>query len=224
MRYPFQLTTSLLALSILLAGCDSRSRPTAAPAVGPAPSVTSSSPSAIDSSADLPRLRQFLRWYLAFSERRDSSVAPLLRYPLPPAGPDRQAFLRQLTAADVSPTGYVVLNERRVATYLDSLRASNYFSVGFLARQAASLHQRGAALAAERETENGAMPGFEADEIFNAQDLYQPADIARLRVAPAAYQTHPAAPVYQLPLGPASFFLYTRQEQGRVVLDSIQPR
>jgi hypothetical protein len=53
-----------------------------------------------------------LQWYLAFVERRDSSVNPLLRYPLPPAGPERQEFLRQMPAADVTPTPYVVLNER----------------------------------------------------------------------------------------------------------------
>lgn len=215
-------TTCLLTLGLLLSGCDTPARPAAAPVAAPSPTADSA-PAASKSTADLPRLRQFLHWYLAFAERSDSSVSPLLRYPMPPAGPKRQEFLRQMPAADVTSKPYVVLNERKAATYVDSLRASGYFSAGFLARLAASLHQRGAALIAEPEPEMGVTPGFEGDEIFDgAQDLYQPADIAQLRLAPAAQQTQSATRVYQLPLGDESFCLYTRAEQGRVVLDSIK--
>lgn len=219
MPSPAHSTTCLLALGLLFTGCDTRPSSVAAPS---APTAASSL-AARDPVADLPHLRQFLHWYLAFVERRDSSVSPLLRYPLPPAGPERQEFLRQTPTADISPTSYVVLNERKATTYIDSLRVSGYFSAGFLARLAASLHQRGADLVAEPEPDMGVTPGFEGDELFDgAQDLYQPTDIARLRLAPAAQQATAAARVYQLPLGDERFCLYTRAEQGRVVIDSIK--
>lgn len=217
--------TCLLNLGLLLTGCDTRPGPAAMPSAATAVTTSPATPTPAVSGpvADLPRLRQFLRWYLAFAERRDSSVSPLLRYPLPPAGPERQEFLRQMPAADVASTPYVVLNERKAATYVDSLRASGYFSAGFLARLAASLHQRGVGLVAEPEPELGVVPGFEGDEVFDgAQDLYQPADIARLRLVLAAQQAPAAGRIYQLPLGSEGFYLYARQEQGRVVLDSIK--
>jgi len=202
---PARYRAATLALGLLgmaLGNCDSRPAQPAAVAL---------------TRPDSLRLQGFLRWYLAFAERRDTSLAPLLRYALPPAGAERRAFLAQTVPADISTTGYIVLNERKAANYFDRLQASGYFSAGFLRRQAASPRQRAAVLHQERQTENGAVPGFEADEVFNTQDLYGAAEISQLR--PAAT---PA--VYQLPVGIESFYFYTRREQGQVVIDSIDLR
>jgi len=198
-----------------LASCETPSRPAAVATLHTTPLAPRAT------AADLSRTQQFLRWYLAFSERRDTSVAPLLRYVLPPAGPERQAFLAQTAKNDVSPTGYIILHERKARNYLDSLQASGYFSAGFLVRYEASLQQRRAALIAEKQTENGAVPGFEADEIFNTQDLYQLADVASLTLAPRAEQSNTLTAVYHLPVGPESFYLYTSRQARRIVIDRI---
>ena len=194
----------------LLSGCEPPHRPPVAPATA-----------AAATAADLPRLRRFLRWYLAFSERRDTSLFPLLNYVLPPPGPERQAFLTSIPRANISPVGYVTLNPRKARVFADSLRASGYFTAGFLARYEASLLRRGAALVADPQTENGVEPGFDADEVFRAQDLYEPAELAGLALAPARDQHDPAQPVYQLPVGSDRFLFYTRREAGQVAVDSI---
>lgn len=167
----------------------------------------------------LPRLKEFLRWYPAFTERRDTTDD---FFNIPLAGDETPEMLADLPRGSISRSGYMELNRPKVDNYIAKLRRSGYFSASYLAEKRASILKRGAAVEAQKMRENGVPEGFDADEVFGMQDFWEPQAVDNLKPY-AAPGLAPPAQAYRLRLEPEfTILLYTKPEGGRCVVDSIR--
>ena len=215
-----KLSWLTVPLAVLMSSCGSADSDKPLP---PAPTVTQQPPASTDADACLEHTKGFLRWYYRYFDRNDTSTR-FINFPL--TGEEDAATLAQVRG-NISSTPYIQLNRRKLAVYLDTLRRSGYFSDSYLAALRASIVQRGQDLE-EAKQPDGVPEGFDADEVMQGQDIYQPGDIDKL----AAYQPanlKPGTLAYRLHLlseceGCADFswYFYLKRENGRCVVDSIK--
>lgn len=171
-------------------------------------------------------MKDFLRWYLNLTDyEKPHPDGSNFRLKWPITSDTDSASAASMKPENRSTTKFVQMDWPSVEKYLVTLDQSGYFSKSYLQQKHASLVQRGKALDAMK-MEDGVPQGFEADEVFWTQELYEAPVIDNLR----AYQGPGLAAgqaAYKLVMpGPPdseewAFLLYTKMEQGKCVIDSI---
>jgi hypothetical protein len=172
------------------------------------------------------RMKSFLRWYRESTngEKPDATHGGSW-FKLPVDAAKDPEYAAKVPPQERSSTKYVEVNWPNIEQYLRWLGKSGYFSESYLQTKRASMTRRGKALeVAKQEVE--VFDGFEADEVFWTQELYEPPTVDHLQ----AYQEPGLAAgqtAYKLVLDGAptddewAFLLYTKSEKGRCVIDSI---
>lgn len=215
-------SVAIIFTSSWLCACDKPSAPdTAAKSTTKPDSVASAiarSSTAAQSDC-LPRMKRFLRWYLASVEQPDTSTR-FINFPVT-AWTD-SAFRAAMPRSNVSSTAFYQLNRKKLTTYLDTLKKSGYFSNSFLLKEGASILKRGAELDAAKMND-GVFSGFAGDEVFWTQELYDAQDIDKL-VPYVSSKLKNGTFAYRLPSQAAqiNFFLFLKIENGLCVLDSAK--
>lgn len=223
-----RFATPLVAASfgVFLFAC-SQDKPAAstAPAeaglpAAPDTAVAAAPPTHLDACGE--RMKGFLRWYLALVDYEKPAVEGAhvqFKWPITPE--TDSAFAASVQPEDRSPTKYIQMNWPSVDKYVATLRRSGYFSQSYLREKRASIIERGQKMEAAK-MEDGVFEGFDADEVFWTQELYEPGDVDRLQPYPDAalrpgqfaYKVPTAVPYY-------GFLLYLKTENGTCVIDSV---
>ena len=209
-----------LCLSLLLPSCEGKNQDLTQQQV--APELSTKTPKvAVATVADCTlRMKNFLRWYLGFVERSDTST---MFFNWPVSNPNDPLYSRPVPKGNVSHSKYIEFNKYKFEHYMDSLTESNYFSFSYLSEKRRSLFKRGAALDASKVDEPIAMNDFNADEIFFTQELYEPRNINTLKPYRDSKPTSGTL-VYEFSGyddSESKCLLYLKNENGLCVIDSI---
>lgn len=211
-----------LAALIGLVGCSTEPADQNPAGTKATPAVVATTLSTADCQS---RMQKFMRWYLGFASRNDTST---MIFNWPVEDPNEPQLSSSITRGNVSKSRFIEFNAAKFENYMDSLQASGYFSTSYLQHLRSDMGSRGRELAAAHITEPVEMAefGFSADPVFYVQELFTPEDVARLRY----YHSVKAAPgtrVYGLPAPDGStgigFPLFVKTENGLCVIDSIKP-
>lgn len=167
-------------------------------------------------------MQGFLRWYLALVDYEKPAVEGAhVQFKWPITADTDSAFAAKVKPEDRSPTKYVQMNWPSVDRYVATLRRSGYFSQSYLQEKRESIIERGKALEAA-QLEDGILEGFDADEVFWTQELFEPGDVDRLQPYPDA-RLKPGHFAYKVPTAVPyfGFLLYLKNENGACVIDSV---
>jgi hypothetical protein len=168
------------------------------------------------------RMKGFLRWYLAqVDPQKEHPEGTYVSFKWPITPETDSAFAAGVKPEDRSTTKYIQMDWPSIDKYVATLRKSGYFSESYLREKRASIIERGKAMEAEK-MEDGVFDGFDVDEVFRTQELYEPGDVerlqpykdARLKPGSFAYKVPTAVPYF-------GFLLYLKNENGQCVLDSV---
>ncbi|MBH8557802.1 hypothetical protein [Hymenobacter negativus] len=188
-------------------------------------SVVTAAPAITHLDACGERMKGFLRWYLSLVDyEKPNPEYSGLNFKIPVTSETDSSVAASIRPENRSSTKYYQMDWPSVDNYLAMLGKSGYFSKSYLQEKRASLLHRGKALDASK-MEDGEPEGFEADEVFWMMELYAPSDINRLRVYRAP-DNKVRDGIYELPESlpegeKFSFLLYTKNENGRCVIDSV---